>query len=288
MSARRPAIAALLAVGLGLGVCPAVAQVQATGPSDPIVARVNGNPIHASEVNDARGRLPPQFQGMPDAVLFEMLLGSLIDTRLAAAAARAENLDKDPGHLERVRSVEQQLLERLYVSRKVEDKITPAAVKAAYAEMIKDGTRFDEVRAAHILVETEAQAGEVLASLKKGGDFEQLAKARSTDSSAARGGDLGFFGRDEMVPEFADVAFRLKAGEVSPEPVRTQFGWHVIKAIERRQGKPPAFEEIEGDIRAQLARDISGEVIGALRAEAKVERFGPDGKPVPAIQRAPR
>ena len=122
---------------------------------------------------------------MPEAVLFEMLLGSLIDTRLAAAAARAEKLDKDPGHLERVRSVEQQLLERLYVSRKVENKITPEAVKAAYDEMIKDGTRFDEVHAAHILVETEAQAGEVVASLKKGGDFEQLAKARSTDSGAA-------------------------------------------------------------------------------------------------------
>ena len=91
-----------------------------------------------------------------------------------------------------------------------------------------------------------------------------------------------------MVPEFAEVAFRLKAGEVLPQPVRTQFGWHVIKVIERRQGKPPSFEEIEGDIRAQLARDISGEVIGALRAEAKLERFGPDGKPVPAIQRAPR
>ena len=142
----------------------------------------------------------------------------------------------------------------------------------------------EEVHARHILVATEAEAKDLLAELKKGTPIEKLAKDKSTDkASGAEGGDLGWFKRTDMVKEFSDAAFALKKGELSETPVKTQFGYHIIKVEDRRQAPPPAFEEMAEQIREDLARETVTAFIDQLRSGAKIEKFNIDGtKPDPA------
>src|SRR2546422_929296 len=130
----------------------------------------------------------------------------------------------------------------------------------------------EEVRARHILVEGEDEAKAIIEQLKGGADFATLAKEKSKDPGAAEGGDLGYFTKDQMVPEFADVAFKMYPGQLS-NPVKTQFGWHVIKVEDKRTRQPPEFEKVKDQIEAYLARKVQSDFIAKLRQSAKVERL---------------
>src|SRR6185437_5838990 len=144
----------------------------------------------------------------------------------------------------------------------------------------------EEVKARHILLPTEAAAKEVIAQLDKGADFAALAKEKSTDPSKETGGELGYFTRDDgMVPEFADAAFKLKKGEYTKTPVHTQFGWHVIEVEDRREVKPPSFEESKPQLKEEAARAAVGSKLKELRGKAKIETFALDGSPLPAKQK---
>jgi peptidyl-prolyl cis-trans isomerase C len=138
------------------------------------------------------------------------------------------------------------------------------------------------VHARHILVPTEAEAKSVIAELEKGADFAALAKKYSKDPGAESGGDLGYFGHDDMVKEFADAAFALSPGQYTKTPVKTEFGWHVIKVEDRRAGKPPSFEEAREQLSREIAHGIIDGKLHDLRNAAKIEEFGLDGKPLPA------
>jgi peptidyl-prolyl cis-trans isomerase C len=140
------------------------------------------------------------------------------------------------------------------------------------------------VRARHILVKTEAEAKEIIAELDKGADFAALAKKYSTDTGADAGGDLGYFGHDDMVAAFADAAFAVPAGQYARAPVKTEFGWHVIKVEDRRLGKPPSFEEAREELGQALTHEIIEAKLKELRGIAKIETFGLDGKPLPAAK----
>ncbi len=129
-------------------------------------------------------------------------------------------------------------------------------------------------------METEGKATEIISDLKKGEDFAELAKKRSTGPSASAGGDLGFFSFDQMVPEFAKAAFALDKGQFTETAVKTQFGWHVIKVEDRRAAKPPTVEEVSETLRAELAREIGNAYLQGLREKADVQRFNPDGSPL--------
>lgn len=253
---------------------------------DPVVAIVNGAPIQRSDVEEARGRLPARMRQVPLQVVFELLLDSLINTKLVAGQAREQGLHEEEKIKRQMARIEDQILERAFLVRYIEERVTEDALQERYEKLVEETKDKEEISARHILVETEGKAREIIADLKKGEDFAELAKKRSTGPSASAGGDLGFFSADQMVPEFAKAAFALDKGQFTETPVKTQFGWHVIKVEDRRATKPPTVEEVSETLRADLAREIGAAYIQGLREKADVQRFNPDGSPLEDVGKA--
>ena len=291
-----PALGLVCAAGLAAGPvvvaadqppAPPTASAPAPSPLPPpntVVARVDGTELHLSDVEAAQQSLPPQAQKLPLEQIYPMLLERLVDGALITEAGRKEHLEQDSELQVRLKRYEDRLIQEAYLNQAIKAAETEGQLKARYQSFAKDKAGQEEVHAQHILVKTEDEAKSVIAELDKGADFGELAKKYSTDPSARSGGDLGYFGHDDMVPAFADTAFALAKGQYSKTPVKTEFGWHVIKVEDRRAGKPPSFEEA----REQLSRDLAHEIIDAklqeLRSAAKIEEFGLDGKPLPATK----
>ena len=211
-------------------------------PKDPVVATVNGQPIHLSELEVAQQALPPQYRTMPLPGVFPALLDRIVDSKLVVADGKKNKVDADPAFKKRMAFVEDQVLQDYWLQREIAKRITPDKLQQRYEEKLKSMPAEEEVHARHILVATEQEAKDLLAELKKGAPFDKLAKEKSTDkASGAEGGDLGWFKRTDMVKEFSDAAFALKKGELSEAPVKTQFGYHVIKVEDRRQAPPPTL-----------------------------------------------
>lgn len=189
---------------------------------DPVLAKVNGQPIHLSEVKAAAETLPPQARGMPPQQLYPMLLEQLVDAQALVVEAKKTGLDKDPDVQRTMRMTEDRALASALLNKVVRPQVSDEALKARYDQEYAGKQGDTEVHARHILVPDEATAKKIIVDLKKGGDFAALSKEYSKDPGAAQqGGDLGFFKKTDMVPEFADVAFALKDNEVSPTPVKT-------------------------------------------------------------------
>jgi peptidyl-prolyl cis-trans isomerase C len=177
--------------------------------------------------------------------------------------------------------IEDRLIQDAYEQKELAKQITPAALKARYDKQVAGMAPEDEVNAKHILVKTEDEAKALIAELKKNADFAKLAKEKSTDTgSGGNGGDLGWFKKGDMVPEFAEAAFQLKKGDISAAPVKTQFGFHVIKLEDRRPAKPPTFEEMEEDLRSQMEREAGAQLVDDMRKKAQIERFNIDGSKI--------
>jgi len=257
------------------------AAPNAAAERDPTVAIVNGDLIRLSDVEMARQRLPEQLRGMPLQMLYPTLVNGLIGSKLAAQEARRLGMQKDGEHTRLMARIEEQLLERQYMLQLIEERSTPAALKTQYEQHVAGLSGQEQVRARHILVNSEADAKGIIGEIGKGADFSELAKKKSTDPAGSEGGDLGFFSKSDMVPEFADAAFAMKPGEVSKAPVKSQFGWHVIKVEERRVGAPPSFQEVEEEVRGELARDLGTAIIDDLKKKATIQKFEADGKPSP-------
>ena len=264
---------------------PAQANPAPANPAvkDPVVATINGQPIRLSELEVAQQALPPQYRNMPLSSVFPALLDRIVDSKLAVADARKNKLADDAAFKKRMAFVEDQILQDFWVQREIAKRVTAEKMQQRYQERLKSTPAEEEVRARHILVSTEDEAKTLIAELKKGGAFDKLAKEKSTDkASGAEGGDLGWFKKSDMVKEFADAAFALKKGELTDTPVKTQFGYHVIKLEDRRQAPPPTFEELSDQIREELARETVTQILDQLRAGAKIEKFNIDGsKPEP-------
>ncbi len=253
-----------------------------TKPIDPktVVAKVNGQDITRQDVIESAQSLPPQIKANMEMV-FPQLTERLVGLKLLSAQGRQENLQDDPEVKAIMKRVEDDAIRQVLLSRLIKEKVTDAAIKARYDQNLKDNPPQDEVRAAHILVGTEADAKDIITQLKKGGDFAKLAKDKSIDKgSAVNGGELGFFTRDMMVKEFGDAAFAMKPGDVSDKPVKSQFGWHVIKLEERRKQTPPTLDAEKDQIRELLSEEAVQQEVKDLRAKAKVELFNPDGTPI--------
>jgi peptidyl-prolyl cis-trans isomerase C len=263
---------------------PGAPGAPALPPGNPVVARVDGTELRLSDVESAQKTLPPQAQKLPLEQIYPMLLDRLVDGMLITKAGRKEHLDQDPEVQSRLKQYEDRLVQETYVNRALKQADTEDRLRTRYETVIKDKPAQEEVHARHILLATEAEAKSVIGELDKGADFAALAKKYSKDPGAEAGGDLGYFGHDDMVKEFADAAFALSPGQYSKTPVKSEFGWHVIKVEDRRAGKPPTFEEA----REQLSRDLAHEILEAklhdLRGAAKIEEFGLDGKPLPATK----
>lgn len=259
---------------------------QAAPPKDPVVATVNGQPIYLSELQVAQQALPPQYRNMPLSSVYPALLDRIIDSKLVVADGKKNKVEADPDFKKRMAFVEDQVVQDFWLQKELAKRVTPDKLQARYQEKLKSMPAEDEVHARHILVATEQEAKDLLADLKKGTSFDKLAREKSTDkASGAEGGDLGWFKRTDMVKEFSDAAFALKKGETSEAPVKTQFGYHLIKVEDRRQAPPPSFEELADQLREEVQRETVTQYIDQLHANAKVEKFNIDGTkaaPVPA------
>jgi len=273
-----------------LGCAGALAQTAPSTPAasaDPVVAKVNGQPIHLSDLKDSVQSLPENLRGVPPQTLYPMLLDQLIDGRALVVEARKTGLEKDPDVQRQIAAAEDRTLQSAMLSKEVGPSISDAALQARYDKEIAGKPGEEEVHAKHILVDNEDQAKKIIADLKGGADFATLAKQYSKDPSAAQqGGDLGFFKKDEMVPEFADAAFALQPGQTSQTPVHTQFGWHVIMVVERRRDPPPTFDQARNELRQQAIKDGVKKAVTQARADVSVEKFNLDGSPLRATDSA--
>ena len=267
---------ALFALSLALLVAPAV-WAQAAKPakpaaaSDPVVARVNGTELHRSDVIEAIRGLPPQVQQQPIERLYPALLDQMVGTVLVSQAGRKQKLQDDPEVKKRLALVQDQLIADAYVQKLLQKQVTDQKLHARYDKFVKDAPPREEVHARHILVASEDEAKTIIAELKKGGDFNKLAQEKTTDPSGkTSGGDLGYFTKEDMVPEFADAAFKLKPGEYTDTPVKTQFGWHVIKLDDVREAKIPTFDEVKPQLTQRLQGQHLDEYFRDLRAKSGI------------------
>ncbi|MER2604396.1 MAG: peptidylprolyl isomerase, partial [Siculibacillus sp.] len=235
---------------LALAVAAGLAFVGAASAQDKVLAKIDGQPITEADLAAMTTQLGPQLAQIPEEMRKRVVLDRLVDSRLIAAAAAKAGLDQGATYKARMEQVRQQLLVSEFVKTQVEAAVTPEMIKARYD---KDAAAFDppeEMRARHILVKTEDEAKAVIADLAKGGDFAKLAAEKSQDPGSARdGGDLGFFSAGDMVPEFETATAALKPGEVTKEPVKSQFGFHVIKLEEKRKQPLPTLDQVKDQVR---------------------------------------
>ncbi|HLH11573.1 MAG TPA: peptidylprolyl isomerase [Methylovirgula sp.] len=277
------AIALILSLPAGLTAEPAAAAVLAT---------VNGQQITDNDLKiaaeDLGQSIPQQLQGKArDAYLLDYL----IDSTLVAQKAASDKLDQDPDFAKRLAYFHDKILTEALLSKIANAAVTPQKLQETYDAAAKAQKPQTEIHARHILVDTEAQAEAALKRIKAGEDFAKVAKDVSKDGGAD-GGDLGWFTKDRMVPEFADAAFKLDVGQVS-DPVKTQFGWHIIKVEGKRQTTFPPFDQVKGQVENFVVQQAQAQLIQQLHKDAKIER-SPDAPtmqapatPAPAPTPAP-
>jgi peptidyl-prolyl cis-trans isomerase C len=260
-------------VGFALAACFALTLV--TGPvraEDKVLAKVNGSEIRQSDLALAEEELGPSLAQMDPATKDENVLSFLIDMKIVSRAAEDKKVQDSDDFKKRLAFTRNRLLMDSLLASEGKAATNDESMKKVYEEASKQISGEEEVHARHILVESEDEAKAVKAELDKGGDFAELAKKKSKDPGASDGGDLGFFTKDQMVPEFSQVAFSLEPGKVS-DPVKSQFGWHIIKVEEKRKRKAPDFDQVKAQIETYVTRKAQAEYVGKLREAAKIERM---------------
>lgn len=274
------AIRAHLAASFVFAALVGFVAVASAAEDDPVVAIVNGHKITKSHLEEAQQLLPKQYQAVPLEQIFPALVDSIVDTKLAAADGRKRKLHEDPAFRARIARIEDQLLQRMVLQDEMTQAISEDALKKRYDKMVAGLSKNEEVHARHILLKTEDEAKAVIEELGKGGDFAELAKKKSTGPSGPNGGDLGFFGKGQMVPAFEKAAFALSKGEVGADPIKTQFGFHVIKVEDRRKAEVPGYDSVVEQLRNEISQERGSAYVDKLREGAKVTRFTLDGKPL--------
>lgn len=259
----------------------------ALAQTDLVVAKVNGTEIKESDLKAAEEDIGAQLPPMAPDAKKDYLTTYVADMILVSKAAEAKKLGDTDDFKKKLAMARTKLLMEALLQNEAKAAITDEAMKKVYADAIKDMGNEQEVSARHILVESEDEAKGISADLKKGGDFAAIAKEKSKDpGSKDTGGDLGFFTKDQMVPEFAEAAFKLDKGQIS-DPVKSQFGWHVIRVDDKRAKQPPAFEQVKEQIENYVQRKAQAELIQKLRADAKIEKVGAKpADPAPAAKPA--
>lgn len=271
------------ALGIVLGMATSAVALANT---DPVVAKVEGMEIHKSELEDFKKIFPPQLieaaTKKDPQKFYVTLVRQLVDLKLVIQEAKKAGLENSDEVKKALEAMKDQLLFKAFISEKLKAVVTEDAVRKAYDEerknMPKDAM---ETRARHILVKDEATAKKIIKELDGGADFMKLARQYSIDkASAQEGGDLGFFMKEDFVPEFTAVAFKLEPGKVAQEPVKSQFGFHVIKVDERRRAKPKALEQEKERIQGVLIEKATTSLMKTLRDKATIAIFDEKGQPL--------
>jgi len=254
---------------------------------DPVVARANGKEFKRSDVIALLQQLDPQVQQMPLQMIYPQLVDQLIQAQLVTEAGYKAKLQDSADVKKRLKQAEEQFVQQAWLKAEIDKKMSPDKIKAAYDKWVKENPPQDEVRASHILVKTKEEADAIIKQLKGGADFAKLAAEKGTDGTKEQGGDLGYFTKDRMVPEFANAAFAMKVGDVSTAPVQSEFGFHVIKLADKRKQVPPTLDQATPQLRQMVAQEIAEDVVKGLEKTAKVEKFNIDGSPMVAAPAAP-
>src|ERR1700704_6873522 len=239
---------------------------------NPVLAKVNGTEIRQSDVALAEEELGPSLAQMDPATKKDNVLSFLIDLKIVAKAAEDKKVENSEDFKRRISFTRSRLLMDSLLATEGKAATTDDAMKKVYEEASKQITGEQEVHARHILVETEDEAKAIKAELDKGADFAELAKKKSKDPGASDGGDLGFFNKEQLVPDFSAVAFALEPGKIS-DPVKSQFGWHIINVEEKRSRKAPDFDQVKAQIETYVTRKAQADYVAKLREAAKVERM---------------
>ena len=245
-----------------------------------IVATVDGKPIFLSEIIGMAQRLPEQYRKMSLEAVYPSLLTRAIDSKLVTLEGRRAGFSKDPDVKKRLLDVEDQIISEIFLTKTIGSQVTEEALQKIYSETKSEMASGDQIKARHILLDNEEKAVEIIKKLKAGEEFAKLASEYSTGPSAASGGDLGWFGEGQMVPEFSKAAFALNPGDIVTKPVKTQFGWHIILVEDRKVSAPPSFDEAKEQLASTMSQKLLKELIETLRTKAKIVRFKADGTPI--------
>ena len=274
----RPLRPALGLVALAAAAIVALLPAAASRADDnTVVAKVNGVEITERDLKLAEAEIGAQLARVPEEARRRVYLEFLIENQLVAEQAVTDKLGEGQDFSGRMAYWKRRSLREAYFE-KLASAVSEADLKAVYDKEIKGAETGEEIRAAHILVETEEKAKEVFELLVHDGDFADLAKKHSKDpGSGPNGGDLGYFGKGMMVPPFEKAAFALEKDQVS-DPVKSQFGWHIIKLIDRRQKAAPPFDAVKPQLESYFLRQRVRDVVDGLRKSANLEYIDPELK----------
>ncbi|WP_375594328.1 peptidylprolyl isomerase [Algihabitans albus] len=271
------AFALLLAAAAPLALSQSAQAQSAENEADQenqLVAVVNGTEIRVSDVLEMIGRLPQNVQ-MQAYSNMPAMIERTIDLELILEASEQAGLRDDAAVKEQIEAISRDVLRQTYLERLAESAVTEAELREAYDTYVRENPP-EQVRARHILVESESEAQEIIGQLDGGADFAELAREKSTGPTGENGGDLGYFERGQMVAPFAEAAFGLEPGTYTDTPVQTQFGWHVILVEDKRTGEPPSFEELQPQLRQELEQDAIQSHLTELRNGADIEVVEPE------------
>ena len=237
-----------------------------------VVATVDGAEIQLDEILDLIEQLPPEYQNEPLTNYYDQMVDRVINGRLAAKAAEKSALSDDPEVIEDMRVAAQKVLADYWLRAEIAKSLTKEAIDKAYDAYVSDTASRKEVKASHILVADEQTAVSAIQKLEEGADFAELAREISTGPSGPNGGDLGYFGRGAMVPVFEQAAFALDVGSFTSAPVQSQFGWHVIKLLDKRIAEAPSIEEMSPQLEQNITNLSFARLVETLRADAKIQK----------------
>ena len=247
-------------------------QAKADG-KDGVAAVVNGEKITVAEIRQAYDDNPGIKKQVSFKDFYNKALEVVINGKLVYQAAVKADVTSSPEYKKQLAMAKEDIARKIYLEQQVDKKISKEQINKVYDEYKKSFKSEKEIKAKHILVDNEAKANEVIAKLKKGGDFDKLAKEYSKEPA-----DLGYFTKGIMVPEFGNAAFAMKKGEYSKKPVKTQFGYHVIKVEDIRDAKPQPLKKIEPQLKAMMTQSAIASVLDDVNANAKITKYGLDGK----------
>lgn len=243
-----------------------------------VVAEVGGEKVKLADLEAVKNGVP-QLKEMPMETVYNKLLEAYVNNRVILNAAKKSGVQNLPEVKKMLSDAEDQILFQAYLSQQLQARMTPEKLNAIYMAEIQNYVPQDEIHARHILVATEKEAKDLIVKLKNGADFEKLANEYSLDKNPENenGGDLGYFRKDMMIPEFGNAAFAIKVGQISQKPIKTPFGWHVVKVEDKRKAAPPTMAEMGEVIKARFTEATVPVILEEERAKADVKLFDPLG-----------
>ncbi|MGH1455185.1 MAG: peptidylprolyl isomerase [Alphaproteobacteria bacterium] len=247
---------------------------------NPVIAKIDGKEFRRQDAIDLMNTVPAQLRQMPPEQLFPMVVEQMINNEVIDKKASKAGLERDTDVKKQLAKVKEQIIRTKFLENTLAENMDEARVKAEYDAYLAAYQPEEEVRASHILVGEEKVANDLIKKLGKGESFEDLAKDNSLDGSGQNGGDLGFFTKSEVVPEFAEAAFSIEVGSYTKKPVKSAYGFHVIRVDEKRQRPADSYEQMRPVIEQNLRRVVYEEVLSKWKEDTKIERFDVNGKPL--------